>query len=196
MWALLVLDVLGFGGLIFWLKQRIGTLEGALHDQGVTIAAQKVHLEAADQTNRRLREFMETLDLEQWVKRFDSHRRLVEAEGEAKLEAGRRELQKQLELTQRQGQQTSEALEFVSMGYLVLATKALVHVPRAEREAIIDGTEIPAYQKQIFKDWAARAPEQVERGSGLAALAKFVLESSPDDEGKGIFDVKPPPERP
>jgi len=58
LWVLVVLDVLGFSGLIFSMPQRIGALEGTVQAQGNTIKAR------ATQTFDMLRRLMESLEVE------------------------------------------------------------------------------------------------------------------------------------
>jgi hypothetical protein len=48
---------------------------------------------------------MKVLYLEQWVKRFESHSKLVEAEGQAKIDAERRQFQVELDAMQAKGRQ-------------------------------------------------------------------------------------------
>lgn len=140
MWVLLVLDVLGFGGLIVWLKQRIKALEGTVNAQGKTIDAQGQALKAAEETFGMLHRLMETLDVERWAKRYESHSKIVEAEAEAKLEAARRALQREVEEVQAMGNQTAEVWMGLSGSYLGLALASLDYVPRSERAALIDET--------------------------------------------------------
>jgi hypothetical protein len=191
LWAVLVLDVLGFGGLIAWLKQRIKALDGTVNAQGNTIDAQGQSLKAAEQTFGMLHKLMETLDVEQWARRYESHSKIVEAEGEAKVEAARRELRRDLEAAKRQGQQTMEWMGKEMDTFTDLIIASLGRLRRSERLALIDGSALPDGMKQIFAKWAASQPDPVD--SALSALHEFADRIIASDAGKGGFDVKPPP---
>jgi len=194
--ALVALNVIGGGILIRWLVKQVQALEGTVRTQGQTIGAQGEALKAADQTFRMLNELLKALDLEQWAKRFESHRKLVEAEGEAKLEAARRELRDELEAAQSRGQQTMDVFRKSLDSYMGLAIASLAYAPRSERAGLIDRSELPDGVTQTLKDWAALAPETpAERALGvLASLAEEVVRRVPPENlgSPGVFDKTPP----
>jgi hypothetical protein len=168
--ALVALNLIGGGILVRWLVKQIRALEGTVQAQGNTISAQGEALRAADQTFRTLNDLTKAIDLEQWVKRYESHSKLLELEAQAKVDAANRELRESLEAAEAKGRQSIESWQKTAYGYLSLAMSTMPHVPRPQRPALIDQSRMLPEMKTLFKDWAEHTAPDLSVALGLSDL--------------------------
>ena len=182
LWAMLVLDVLGFGGLIYWMRQRIGALEAV-------VATQTKTLDTVNGLNRIVLEVIQALDPERWAKEVKVHKELADQKVEALIESERRERQKEL--------QTASAFALdVTKTHINDVFELLPYIPQSHRAPAIAKLGFDAEVKKVLYTYAEQAPEYGVSALALMAdirlsLSKIPAPHSPPDGP----DLTPPPAR-
>jgi len=147
MWGILVLDVLGFGGLIVWLRERIGALEG-------TVKAQAKTLDTVERLNKVVLGVLSALDPERWANKVKIHKELADGKVETILEAERRQRDKE-------NKNLAAAFSASIKTHVTDVLDLLPYIPRAQRVAAIARLGFDEEVKSVFYEYAERTPSPV-----------------------------------
>lgn len=144
--------LLGFSGLVIWLRQWIFALRGALQAQNATIDTQKIVIES-------MSNFLTVADAPKMLERYEAYKKLVDHEKEAIL-------------------RKQEGKEFSEQGLLGMIIDMLPYVPSAQRGELLASAKISALDKEQLNRVAKVAPdllaEKIEQDRNT--LRKTLLE--------------------
>ena len=151
--AQIVIVLVGFGGLIYWLRQWISSLRGALEAHRATIEAQKVFIE-------NMSTLLNVTDAPKMLERYEAYKKMVDYEKEALL----REHQEK---------------ELAEEGLIGLVTELLPYIPLEKRDELLASAKMPTRHKEMLARLATAAPDfQAEAREKARKVLREELEES------------------
>lgn len=128
-----VILLVGFGVLIYWFRQWISALRGALEAQRVTIEAQKVFID-------NMSTLLNVTDAPKMLERYEAYKKMVDYEKEAML-------------------QEHQETELAEDGLIGIVTDLLPYIPSEKRDDLIAPAKIPSRHKEMLARLAKAAPD-------------------------------------
>jgi hypothetical protein len=152
---LIVMNVIGGWSVIRWLHRNIRALEGNVAALQGTVKAQSETLETVGSLNKTALEMIRAVDPERWAKEVEVHKRLADAKATAIVDGERRKLGEVLE----QAKGTREEAIRIVEPILLLALRAIGHVPKHRRREVIQAANLTPDSERDFLDFAEEAPD-------------------------------------
>lgn len=188
LWAQFAVNVLGLGGLVFWMRHQMIALRG-------TIAAQTTALQALEGLNRTALEVVKGVDPERWAAEVRIHKELADRKAQALIDEARQKFDQEKRSVQ---EKQAEFVRFISDEYraaLRLAFGLIAYIPKEVRAAAINERGVPEDLRKLCLEVAEASPDwstppllQLLLDStsvGLGEVARVVEQQERDKDSGG-----------
>ncbi|HEY7250756.1 MAG TPA: hypothetical protein VIG37_09670 [Methylomirabilota bacterium] len=168
LWALFVLDLLGFGGLLFWINRQIVALKG-------TVDAQAETLRTLQGLNQTALEVVKGVDPERWAAEVRIHKDLADQKAQALIDEARREFDQEKKSTLEKQARVAQVFRDQYSAALQLAFGLIAYIPKHSRMAAIEERDVPKDLKELYLKLAEKSPDR-----STPPLLQALFEISPN----------------